>query len=94
MSDDAHSMASVSAVWLSALPTGKKARKGRAAKISKAVDRRELRVTKRTEQCNFRCRADIKAGILAAAKAEGIPFAEWMERALEAALEAGGHHAP
>lgn len=93
MSDDAHSMASASAAWFSAIPAGKKDRKGRAAKISKAVDRRELRVTGRTEQCNFRCRSDIKERIIAAAKNEKLSFAEWMEKALEAALEAGGDRA-
>jgi len=69
---------------------GPKARKQKEQKIRSAVDGRTLKVTGRTEQFNFKAREGLKHSVNEAAKAEGITIAEWMERAIEAALKAGG----
>ena len=67
---------------------GPKARKQKEKKIRAAVDARTLKVTGRTAQFNFKARADIKRSVAEAAAQEGLTIAEWMERAIEAALKA------
>jgi predicted HicB family RNase H-like nuclease len=67
-----------------------KARKQKEKKIRAAVDGRSLRGTGRTEQFNFKCREEIKRRAVEAARADGITIAEWMERAIEAAVKAKG----
>jgi predicted HicB family RNase H-like nuclease len=92
--NDAEAMAKARAKWQA---KGKskgsevKERKAREKQIRSAVDGRSLKVTGRTVQFNFRCREEIRAGVADAAKAEGIKIAEWLERAIEAALGAGGN---
>ena len=66
------------------------ARKQKEKKIRAAVDGRSLRVTGRTEQFNFKCREEIKRCAVEAARADGIAIAEWMERAIQAAVQAKG----
>jgi hypothetical protein len=68
---------------------GPKARKQKEKKIRSAVDGRTLKVTGRTEQFNFKAREGLKQSVAQAAAAEGIAIAEWMERAIQAALKAG-----
>ena len=68
---------------------GPKARKKKEKQIRSAVDGRTLKVTGRTEQFNFKAREGLKRRVSAAAVADGVTIAEWMERALEAALKAG-----
>ena len=65
-------------------PEGPKAERKR---IRAAVDGRSLRGTGRSEQFNFKCREEIKRCAIEAARADGITIAEWMERAIEAALK-------
>jgi hypothetical protein len=64
----------------------KKERKKREKQVRSTVDGRTLKVTGRTEQFNFKAREDIKRLVVEAAKGEGLTIAEWMERAIEAAL--------
>ncbi len=61
-------------------------RKQGETEIRKVVDGRTLRATGRTAQFNFRSRAELKTAVQVAAKAGGVTVAEWMERAIEAAL--------
>ena len=67
---------------------GPKERKQKEKKIRAAVDGRSLRVTGRTEQFNFKAREGLKERVAQAAAGEGLSIAEWMERAIEAALKA------
>lgn len=60
-----------------------KTRKAQETKIRSAVDGRSLRATGRTEQFNFKCRADIKQGAVESARDKGLSMAEWMEIAIE-----------
>ena len=67
----------------------KLARKKREVDLAQVIDRRSLRATGRTEQFNFRVRADLKLEIKAAADTAGLGVAEWLERAAEAMLANG-----
>jgi hypothetical protein len=50
------------------------------------ADGRSLRATGRTAQFNFKCLPEIKSLIHETAGSEGVTVAEWMERAMLAAL--------
>jgi hypothetical protein len=67
---------------------GPNARKKKEKQIRSAVDGRTLKVTGRTEQFNFKSREGLKRRVSEAAADEGVTIAEWMERAVEAALKA------
>jgi hypothetical protein len=69
----------------------KAARKTRQKKLNDSVDRRSLRASGRTEQFNFKSSPGLKKRAQEAPASEGITLAEWMERAVEAAL--GGSNA-
>jgi hypothetical protein len=68
---------------------GPAARKKREKKIRAAVDGRSLTATGRVIQFNFKCTLEIKGMAVAAAEAEGISIAEWMERLIIDAVEKG-----
>jgi predicted HicB family RNase H-like nuclease len=61
-------------------------RKKRQKRLADSVDRRSLRASGRTEQFNFKSTPGLKARAQEAAVRKGITLAEWMERAVEAAL--------
>ena len=69
---------------------GPVARKKREKKIRAAVDGRSLTATGRVIQFNFKCTPEVKAMAVAAAEAEGISIAEWMEHLIISAVERGG----
>jgi hypothetical protein len=69
---------------------GPKARKQQEKKVRGAVDGRTLRTTGRNAQFNFKCREDIKKGVTEAAAADGLSIAEYLERLIEADLQARG----
>jgi len=67
--------------------TPKKAeRRQRELKARSVVDGRSLRATGRTAQFNFKCTPEIKSLVHETAETEGLTVAEWMERAVQAAL--------
>jgi hypothetical protein len=68
------------------LDNRKAARKKRQKRLADSVDRRSLRASGRTEQFNFKSTPGLKARAQEAAVRKGITLAEWMERAVEAAL--------
>jgi hypothetical protein len=90
MSDDTeiHSFAAARKKWAAKVDGGKDARRVRHEKLTDAVDGRSLRATGRTAQFNFRCSEGLKAKATAAAREAGITLAEWMERAVDAAIAA------
>ena len=71
---------------LKALQSQKSHRKQREKKVQSSVDGRSLRATGRTAQFNFKCSPEIKTRVHERADSEGTTVAEWMERAMEAAL--------
>jgi predicted HicB family RNase H-like nuclease len=90
MSDDTeiYSFAEARKKWGAKLDTTKAARKARHKKLAESVDGRSLRATGRVEQFNFRCSEGLKEKAQSAARRAGITLAEWMERAVEAAIAA------
>lgn len=73
----------------------KRGRQGRQRKIAQAVtpsarDGRSLRSTGRTAQFNFKALEGLKPAAQKAATAAGLTLAEWMERAVNAALTEQG----
>lgn len=62
------------------------ARRARHKRLASAVDGRSLRASGRTEQFNFKCTPGLKKLAQDAAVRDGITLAEWMERAVEAAI--------
>jgi predicted HicB family RNase H-like nuclease len=89
MDDVVFDMAAARRKFNTAFDNTKSARKKREVSLTQVIDRRSLRATGRTEQFNFRVRADLKADIQEAARKAGIGVAEWLERAAEAMLKAG-----
>jgi hypothetical protein len=67
-------------------PPKKAERRQRELKARSMVDGRSLRATGRTAQFNFKCLPEIKSLIHETAGSEGVTVAEWMERAMLAAL--------
>ena len=61
-------------------------RKEKEKKARSVVDGRSLRATGRTAQFNFKCTPEIKALVHETADSESLTVAEWMERAVLAAL--------
>jgi predicted HicB family RNase H-like nuclease len=82
-------------LWVAkgAAPTGKKARKAKRKQITATVDGRSLKATGRTEQFNFRVRADVKARAQEAAAEAGMSIAEWLELAIEMRFDQGNQEA-
>jgi len=73
----------------------KRGRQSRQRKIARSVsasarDGRSLRTTGRTSQFNFKALPGLKPAAQKAAAAAGLTLAEWMETAVNAALEAQG----
>lgn len=81
-------MKAAAAKFGAAVDNTRRARKVRHSVVSSATDRRSLRATGRTDQFNFKSVPGLKKRAQEAATAEGITLAEWMERAVTAALEA------
>ncbi|RTL64654.1 MAG: hypothetical protein EKK41_21210 [Hyphomicrobiales bacterium] len=74
----------------------KRGRQQRQRKISQSVspaarDGRSLRATGRTAQFNFKARPELKLAAQAAADKAGMTLAEWMEMAVNAAIEKDGN---
>lgn len=89
-SDDAFD--AVRQKWANRVTQSPKARKAREKQIRATVDGRSLRATGRTAQFNFKCAPDIKALVHKAVEREGVTVAEWMERAMQAALGLDGEN--
>jgi hypothetical protein len=84
---EAYDMAAARKLWeLKKVGKKKSDRKAQRKRLADAVDKRSLRATGRTAQFNFRTTAEIGAKAREAAKAAGMPIAEWMEKAVEAYL--------
>jgi hypothetical protein len=84
---EAYDMTAARKLW-EAKKIGKKKsdRKAKRKQLADAVDKRSLRATGRTEQFNFRTTAEMGTKVREAAKAAGMPIAEWMEKAVAAYL--------
>jgi hypothetical protein len=66
---------------------GKKARKQREKATENAVDGRSLKATGRTQHCNLRCTAEVKAAFHKAAADAGLGLSIWLERAILSTIE-------
>lgn len=84
--DDAYEFAKIRETQKGRYDGSTAGRKKRKRRRENAVDGRSMRATGRTDQFNFRVRAELKDSVQRAAEDEGISVAEWMERALETAL--------
>jgi predicted DNA binding CopG/RHH family protein len=66
---------------------GKRGKREKTNRTS-IVKAARLRSTGRVELWTFRCNPDLRESIKAHAKKQGVPYAAWMEKVLEAALAA------
>lgn len=91
--DDDWDMAAARAKLAPKMDQSKRGRQNRQRKIAQSVspsarDGRSLRSTGRTSQFNFKALPALKPAAQDAATASGLTLAEWMENAVNAALEA------
>lgn len=89
MDDVVFDMAAARRKFNAAFDNTKSARRKREVSLAQTIDRRTLRTTGRTEQCNFRIRPELKGEINEAARKAGLGLSEWLERAAEAMLKSG-----
>ena len=83
-------MKSARAKFRSVVDTSRKGRKARHKTVSDSADGRSLRETGRTEQFNFKATPGLHKRAKEAAAHKGVRLAEWMERVINAALDAEG----